>query len=169
MSRRYELTDSEWDRIESLLPGKPGDAGGRGKDNRLFVNAVVWGLRTGAPWRDLPERFGIWNSVYVRFNRWSKSGVWTRVFRELQDPDLSAMMLDSTVIRAHQHAAGAARKDEETGGESPQPTNAVAEKKNRRAKRSAGRGAGSVPSSTSRLTRTASRSNSSSAPARNTT
>jgi putative transposase len=108
MSRRYELTDEQWNRIEKLLPGRPGYPGGQSQDNRLFVNAVIWVARTGAPWRDLPARFGLSNSVFQRFNRWAKSGVWERVFRELQDPDLAALMLDSTVIRAHQHAAGAA-------------------------------------------------------------
>ena len=111
MSRRYELTDEQWNRIEALLPGRPGDPGGQGQDNRLFVNAVIWVARTGAPWRDLPPRFGLSNSIFQRFNRWAKSGVWERVFRELQDPDLAALMLDSTVIRAHQHAAGAAPKN----------------------------------------------------------
>ena len=110
MNRRYELTDEEWERIESLLPGREGDPGGHGVDNRLFVNAVIWVARTGAPWRDLPERFGMWNSVYQRFNRWAKAGVWEAVFRALQAPDLEALMLDSTVIRAHQHAAGAPEK-----------------------------------------------------------
>lgn len=110
MNRRYELTDDEWNRIESLLPGREGDPGGHGEDNRLFVNAVIWIARTGAPWRDLPERFGLWNSVYQRFNRWAKAGVWQTVFRKLQTPDWEALMLDSTVIRAHQHAAGASEK-----------------------------------------------------------
>jgi len=108
--RRYELTDEEWSRIEHLLPGRPGDPGGHAKDNRLFVNAVIWIARSGAPWRDLPERFGLWNSVFQRFNRWAKSGVWQRVFRVLQSPDLEALLLDSTVIRTHQHAAGSPQK-----------------------------------------------------------
>jgi len=114
MSNRYELTDEQWDRIDGLLLGRPGDPGGHGQDNRRFVNAVIWIARTGAPWRDLPARFGLWNSVFQRFNRWAKSGVWERVFRELQDPDLAELMLDSTVIRAHQHAAGAAPKKSRT-------------------------------------------------------
>jgi transposase len=108
--RRYELTDEEWSRIEHLLPGRPGDPGGHAEDNRLFVNAVIWIARSGAPWRDLPERFGLWNSVFQRFNRWSKSGVWQSVFRALQSPDLEALLLDSTVIRTHQHAAGSPQK-----------------------------------------------------------
>lgn len=108
--RRYELTDEEWGRIEGLLPGKSGDPGGQGEDNRLFVNAVIWIARTGAPWRDLPTRFGLWNSAFQRFNRWSKTGVWERVMRALQSPDLKAVLLDSTIIRAHQHAAGSPKK-----------------------------------------------------------
>jgi putative transposase len=108
--QRYELTDEQWNLIEHLLPGRKGDPGAHGKDNRRFVNAVVWIARTGAPWRDLPRRFGEWNSVYQRFNRWSKSGVWTRVFQAVKLPDWEALLLDSTIIRAHQHAAGAAPK-----------------------------------------------------------
>ena len=108
--KRYELTDEEWSRIEALLPGRPGDPGGHGKDNRLFINAVVWVARTGAPWRDLPERFGLWNSVFQRFNRWAKAGVWEEVFAALKSPDMAAMLLDSTVVRAHQHAAGSPKK-----------------------------------------------------------
>jgi transposase len=108
--KRYELTDDEWDSMKDLLPGKPGDPGGQAEDNRLFVNAVIWIARSGAPWRDLPERFGLWNSVFQRFNRWAKAGVWQRVMQTLQSPDLQAILLDSTVIRAHQHAAGSPKK-----------------------------------------------------------
>ena len=105
--RRHEIKDEDWERIRDLLPGKAGDPGVTAKDNRLFVNAVLWIAKTGAPWRDLPERFGNWNSVWKRFGRWSKKGVWERVFQALQDPDLEWLMFDSTVVRAHQHAAGA--------------------------------------------------------------
>ena len=104
--RRYEITDEEWNRIKELLPGQPGDPGVTAKDNRLFINAVLWMARTGAPWEDLPERFGKANSVFRRFARWAKKGVWERVFRHLQEPDLEQLFLDSSVIRAHQHAAG---------------------------------------------------------------
>jgi transposase len=107
---RYELTEKEYRQIRPLLPGQKGCPGGQAKDNRLFVNAVIWIARTGAPWRDLPERFGNWNSVFQRFNRWSKSGVWQRIARALQSPGLDALLLDSTVIRAHQHAAGSQKK-----------------------------------------------------------
>nr|WP_197031956.1 IS5 family transposase [Hymenobacter swuensis] len=104
--RRYELKDADWARLAPLLPGKVGDAGRSAADNRLFVNAVLWIARSGAPWRDLPERFGPWNSVYRRFRRWAQTGVWQRVFEAVQDPDLDWAMLDSTSVRAHQHAAG---------------------------------------------------------------
>jgi transposase len=112
--RRHEIKDEDWDRIKDMLPGRPGDPGVTAKDNRLFLNAVLWIAKTGAPWRDLPERFGPWNSAWKRFDRWAKKGVWGRVFGALQDPDLEWMILDSTVVRAHQHAAGA-----EKGGETP--------------------------------------------------
>ena len=105
-TRRYELTDEQWNRIEHLLPGKASDPGRTAEDNRRFVSGVLWIARSGAPWRDLPERYGPWNSVYQRFNRWAKKGTWQRVFDELQDPDLDWLMLDATSVRAHQHAAG---------------------------------------------------------------
>src|SRR6187399_2049502 len=104
--RRHEISDEQWEKIEALLPGKVSDPGRTAADNRLFVNAVLWIAKTGAPWRDLPERFGLSNSVWKRFDRWGTKGVWRRVFEALQDPDLEWMILDSTVIRAHQHAAG---------------------------------------------------------------
>jgi putative transposase len=106
MSRRYEVSDADWVRIEPLLKGKAGDVGRSGEDNRLFINAVVWIARSGAAWRDLPQRYGNWNSVYQRFRRWAKSGHWQKIFEALQDPDLDWAMLDSTVVRAHQQAAG---------------------------------------------------------------
>jgi transposase len=107
MFRRHAVSDEHWERIEGLLPGQEGDPGVTAADNRLFVDAVLWIAKTGAPWRDLPERFGKWNSVWKRFDRWARKGVWRRVFQELQDPDLEWLLLDSSVIRAHQHAAGA--------------------------------------------------------------
>lgn len=106
MLRRHELTDEQWNAIKDLLPGKEGDPGVTAKDNRLFVNAIRFVAKTGIPWRDLPERFGHWHRVFQRFNRWCKKGVFTRIFEVLCDPDLELLMLDSTVIRAHQHSAG---------------------------------------------------------------
>ena len=105
---RRELTNAQWGRIENLVPGKEGDRGRHGEDNRLFVDAVLWILRTGAPWRDLPAEFGNWNSVFQRFNRWSHNSVWERIFKTLaDDPDFEHIMIDATIVRAHQHAAGA--------------------------------------------------------------
>jgi len=104
--RRYGIRDDQWKRIAPLLPGKSSDPGRTAADNRLFVDGVLWIARTGAPWRDLPTRYGAWNSVYQRFNRWAKAGVWEQVFERLQDPDVEWLMIDTTVVRAHQHAAG---------------------------------------------------------------
>ena len=107
MRHRHAISDEDFDRIKDLLPGRHGTPGARAKDNRLFVDAVLWIAKTGAPWRDLPERFGPWDSVWRRFDRWARRGVWQKVFEALQDPDLEWLILDSTVIRAHPHAAGA--------------------------------------------------------------
>jgi transposase len=107
---RHAITDEHWKRIKDLLPGQTSDPGVTAKDNRLFIDAVLWIAKTGAPWRDLPERFGNWNSVWRRFDRWSTKGTWLRIFEEIKDPDLEWLILDSTVIRAHQHAAGAVKK-----------------------------------------------------------
>ena len=139
--RRHEIADDHWERIKDLLPGQPADPGVTAQDNRLFVNAVLWIAKTGAPWRDLPERFGPWGTVWKRFDRWGKKGVWKRVFEVLQDPDLEWMIIDSTVVRAHQHAAG------KKGG--------------KRAKPSAVPEADSAPRSTSSSTPWATRSSSS--------
>ena len=108
--RRHAISDEHWERIKDLLPGQAGDPGVTAKDNRLFVDAVLWVAKTGAPWRDLPARFGPWGSVWKRSDRWSAKGIWKRVFEALQDPDLEWIILDSTVVRAHQHAAGACKK-----------------------------------------------------------
>ena len=94
-----------------MLPGKKEDPGRTGKDNRLFVEAVLWIARTGSPWRDLPAEFGLWNTVYQRFARCSRLGVWHGLFSELaRDADFEEVFIDSTIVRAHQHAAGAAKQ-----------------------------------------------------------
>ena len=111
MARRYALRDDQWDRIKDLLPGRAGTVGVTGKDNRLFVEAVLYRYRAGIPWRDLPARFGDFRVVHTRFGRWAKSGVWARVFAHLaQDADNEYAMIDSTIVRAHQHSAGAPKK-----------------------------------------------------------
>jgi putative transposase len=105
---RRALTNAQWRRIEPLIPGKEGDRGRHGEDNRLFLDAVLWLVRAGAPWRDLPAEFGNWNSVFQRFRRWAKKGVWQNIFNVLvEDPDFEYLIIDSTIVRAHQHAAGA--------------------------------------------------------------
>src|SRR6516165_6326696 len=92
---RLILSTSQWRLIEKLCVGKPGDPGGTGANNRIFVEAVLWIARTGSPWRDLPAQFGKWNSIFVRFNRWSKPGVWQRIFAALSDdPDFEYLIID---------------------------------------------------------------------------
>lgn len=116
MPRRHAISDEQWVRILDLLPGRAGTPGRPARDNRLFVDAVLWIGKTGAPWRDLPERFGDWNAAWRRFDRWARRGVWKAVFDQLQDPDLEWLILDSSVIRAHPHAAGE-KKPDGTGGQ----------------------------------------------------
>jgi transposase len=104
--KRYELNDAQWERIASLLPGKAGDPGRTAGDDRLFVNGVLWVLRSGAHWQDLPERCGKWKSLHKRFTRWAKAGVWEKVFAQLiKDRDNTYLMLDTTLVRVHQQAA----------------------------------------------------------------
>jgi transposase len=107
-TRRYALRDDQWERLKDLLPGRIGHVGVTAKDNRLFVEAVLYRYRGGIPWRDLPTRFGDFRVVHTRFSRWSKTGVWERGFQHLaEDADNEYAMIDSTIVRAHQHSAGA--------------------------------------------------------------
>jgi len=109
--KRYGLRDDQWNRIKELLPGRKGTVGRPAIDNRLFVEAVLYRFRTGCPWRDLPERFGDFRVVHTRFSRWAIRGVWQKVFEHLaQDADNEYAMIDSTIVRAHQHSAGARKK-----------------------------------------------------------
>jgi transposase len=109
--RRYTLSDDQWKRIKDLLPGREGHVGVTAKDNRLFVEAVLYRYRAGIPWRDLPERFGDWKAVHTRFTRWAQSGAWAKVFQHLSaDANNDYAMIDSTIVRAHQHSAGAPKK-----------------------------------------------------------
>jgi len=106
---RTLLRDDQWSRIEGFLSGKATDSGVTATNNRLFVEAVLWIIRTGSPWRDLPADFGHWHRVYVRYNRWSKKGIWERIFTTMSDdPDLEYLMVDGSIVRVHQH--GAAKK-----------------------------------------------------------
>lgn len=107
MSRRT-LTDAQWARIEHLLPGKSGDRGRSGSDNRLFMDAILWLARGASPWRDLPPELGHWKSVYTRFRRWSRAGVWQSLFNELStDPDFEYVLVDATICKTHADATGA--------------------------------------------------------------
>ena len=112
MEKRYALRDDQWERLQALgLPGCDGHVGVSAKDNRLFVDAVLYRFRAGIPWRDLPSRFGDWHRVYVRFDRWSKKGVWQNTFEQLsKDPNNEYNMIDSTIARAHRSSAGARKK-----------------------------------------------------------
>ena len=103
---RAQLREEQWTKMAAVLASLRG-AGRRGSDDRNFIEAVLWWRRTGVPWRDLPDEFGPWKTVFNRFDRWSKSGKWTRLFNALRtDPDHEWHSLDSTINRAHQHAAG---------------------------------------------------------------
>jgi putative transposase len=105
-AKRYELSQVQWERIAPLLPGKAGDPGRTAANNRLFVNGVLWVIRSGAHWCDLPERYGQWKTAHKRFSRWSKAGVWDRVFADLiKDRDNRYLMIDSTLVHAHQSDA----------------------------------------------------------------
>ncbi len=108
MVRRYALRDDQWERVKDLLPGREDTVGATAQDNRLFVEAILYRYRTSVPWRDLPERFGDWKNIHRRHRRWAESGVWEKVFNRLaQDADNEYAMIDSTIVRAQQHSAGA--------------------------------------------------------------
>jgi transposase len=117
MPPRHAIGNDDWERIKDLLPGRAGSRGAPAKDNRRFIDAVLWIAKTGAPWRDLPEYFGKWNTVWRRFDRWARRGVWRGLFAAFQDSDLEWLVLDSTVVRAHPHAAGARKS---SGGQAAQ-------------------------------------------------
>jgi transposase len=105
---RLVLRDDQWERIAGLVPGKEGDPRRTGRNNRMFLEGVLWKARVGAPWRDLPEVFGDWNAVFQRFRRWAKKGVFERLFRAFSDdPDFEYALIDGTIVRVHQHATGA--------------------------------------------------------------
>jgi transposase len=113
VSGRFELTDAEYARVEPLLPSMKPQRGGRWRDHRQVINGILFRVRTGVPWRDVPARYGPWKTLYKRFARWEEDGTWARIEATLQaDADAAGELdwhghADSTVVRAHQHAAGA--------------------------------------------------------------
>jgi transposase len=109
---RHALRDDQFARIEHLLPGRPGTVGRNSElGNRVFVDAVIWKFRVGVPWRDLPPHFGGWRNTHKRFSRWAVKGVWANLFNALaDDPDNEYASIDATIVRAHQHSAGAQKK-----------------------------------------------------------
>jgi transposase len=115
--RRGELSDEQWKRLEPLLPAQKPRTGRPNVEHRQIVNGIIWVLRTGAPWRDMPERYGSWSTVASRFYRWREAGIWERIWAQLQSDadehneiDWEIHLLDGTVVRAHQHAAGAKKR-----------------------------------------------------------
>jgi putative transposase len=117
---RKLLTNGMWSKLEPLFPAEKGRKSRPSKDNRLMFEGMLWKLRTGCPWRDLPDELGPWNSVYTRFNRWCQSGVFLKALTSLQeDVDWEWLMLDSSIVRAHQHAHGAKKKREPNTSGSP--------------------------------------------------
>ena len=119
--QRFVVSDILWQRLEPHLPGKVSDAGATATDNRMFLEAVFWRVRTGSPWRDLPPALGHWNSQFRRFRRWAKSGVFESLFNALNgEPDLEYAMIDGTIVQAHQKASGA------KGGLNIKPSGALA-------------------------------------------
>ena len=100
-----QISDEQWAQLEGMLPGRPGSVGVTAKDNRRFIDSVLWVLRSGAEWQDLPEECGKWKTVHKRYTRWARSGIWKKVFQVLlDDPDNRYVMIDSTVVRTHQQA-----------------------------------------------------------------
>ncbi len=107
-ARRHDVSDAVWVLLEPHLPGRSGQWGGIARDNRQFINAVFWILRTGAPWRDLPASYGDWKNTHRRFCRWRDNGIWEALLEQLIDePDFEWLMIDASHCKVHPHAAGA--------------------------------------------------------------
>lgn len=119
---RYTLTDAQWAKIEPLCSGKTADPGRSAADNRVFIEAVLWVVRTGSPWRDLPGEFGNWNSVFQRYRRWVKADRFRKIFAALSDsPDMEYAMIDGTIVKVHRHGQGAKGGPEIKPSANPKP------------------------------------------------
>jgi len=106
--RRHDISDHQWELLEPQLPGRKGRTGRPAKNNRKFINAVFWILRTGSPWRDLPPCYGGWKNTHRRFTRWRDKGTWERLFHLLmEEPDFEWLMIDASHVKLHQHGTGA--------------------------------------------------------------
>ncbi len=121
-SPTYRLPDAQWEQIQDFLPAN-GKRGGQWKDHRLMIDGILWALSDGGRWRNLPKEFGPWQTVYDRFGKWCRSGLWDKILRHLQarkmnrqEIDWELFCIDGSVIRAHQSAAGAAKKKSAAGG-----------------------------------------------------
>ena len=113
---RHDISDKLWALLEPLLLGRKGTWGGNARDNRRFINAVFWILRTGAPWRDLPPDYGDWKNVHRRFCRWRDKNVWEHILESLiNEPDFEWLMIDASFVKAHRHAAGAVGGNQDIG------------------------------------------------------
>jgi transposase len=105
---RFVISDRSWAIIEPLVPGTARDSGVTAKDTRLFLEGVLWKVRVGGPWRDLPPGFGAWNSIFRRFRRWAQLGVFERIFEAISgEPDFEYALIDGTIVGVHQKASGA--------------------------------------------------------------
>ena len=112
--RRHDISDDLWDLLRDHLPGGKGKVGRRAADNRTFINAVLWVLRTGAPWRDLPPNYGNWKNTHRRFSRWRDKGLWETLLHVVMDePDFKWLMIDASHCKVHPHATGAKRGNQE--------------------------------------------------------
>jgi transposase len=117
LQHRHDISDRAWMLLVPHLPGQRGQWGGVAKDNRLFINAVFWILRTGAPWRDLPQSYGKWGTVHQRFRRWRDKGIWEGILEVLvSEPDFEWLMIDASHCKVHPHAAGAKGGNQDMGG-----------------------------------------------------
>ena len=116
LQHRHDISDKLWNKIEPLLSGTKGKSGRNGDDNRRFINGVMWILRTGAPWRDLPESYGDWKNTHRRFCRWRDRGAWEDILSKMiEEPDFEWLMIDASHVKVHQHAAGAIGGNEAMG------------------------------------------------------
>jgi transposase len=114
--RRHDLSDSCWFKLEPHLPGRQGSWGGRARDNRQFINAVFWILRSGSPWRDLPPDYGDWKNTHRRFCRWRDKGIWEQLLEQvITEPDYEWLMIDASHIKVHSDAAGARGGSQQMG------------------------------------------------------